>query len=74
MIITNRSEYLRKVRRMPKKDVPRFEVITDKHIIRIIPTDGMLANSYELTQSLVKQLLVSSTENNVMIRKVFDDG
>ncbi len=54
--------------------IPRFEIVTDKHIIRIIPTDGMLANSYELTQTIVKQLLVNSTENNVNIRKVFKDG
>lgn len=57
-----------------KEGIPRFEIVTDKHIIRVIPTDGMLANSYELTQTIVKQLLVSSTENNVMIRKVFNDG
>lgn len=55
-------------------NVPRFEIVTNKHIIQIIPTDGMLANSYELTQTIVKQLLVSSTENNVNIRKVFKDG
>ena len=57
-----------------QENVPRFEIVTNKHIIKIIPTDGMLASSYELTQSLVKQLLVSSTENDVMIRKVFKDG
>lgn len=56
------------------ENVPRFEIVTDRHVIKIIPTDGMLANSYELTQTIVKQLLVSSTENNVMIRKVFKDG
>ena len=57
-----------------KDTVPRFEIVTDKHVIKIIPTDGMLANSYELVQSIIKQLMVSSTENNVMMRKVFKDG
>lgn len=57
-----------------KDNVPRFEIVTNKHIIRIIPTDGMLANSYELVESIIKQLMVSSIENNVSIRKVFKNG
>lgn len=57
-----------------KDNVPRFEIVTNKHIIRIIPADGMLANSYELVQGIIKQLMISSTENNVSIRKVFKNG
>lgn len=53
------------------KDTPRFEIVTEQHIIKIIPVNGMLATSYPLAHAIMKQLLTSATENDIKISKVF---